>query len=139
MPGLLKHQMDTLKSNGFTDGEVMMINRDLGSRPQALDLNATPWKETLAKRKKYVLTSLGRMMQKGIPREKAMKQIMDKINALYLQNEKLSPWVIMRREYIKPLRAVKDFLKASERTRERAEQAKAEVRKAQRTVARRYS
>ena len=131
MAGLLQRQIRQLEAAGFTDGEIMMLNRDLGKRPATLNLDATPWRETLAKRKAYVRYQVGRLMNRGLTKRDALERVAAKINALYKQNEKLSPWVIMRREYKPPLHKAKDYIEAA---RQRAIQ---EVRKAEKMVARR--
>lgn len=98
---LTKNDANTLRNSGFLLREVDHIAENLDETRQIIDLNLPAWQMALAKRRKYIDKELKRLSLKGYNREEAMDIIFRKIEARYIQNDKLTPWDFLRAEYSK--------------------------------------
>ena len=87
---LTQREISIMRRGGLTDFEIGIINENLRTRPQEIDVTNEAWQSYFRARLNYIRTSL----RQG----KSLREIRNKIIS-FLQHHKGTPWDFLRDAY----------------------------------------
>lgn len=120
---LLLRDIKKLRTAGFTDWEIGILNENLRQRPQVLDLTTKVWQAVMSKRRSL----RQRWLESGrLTEGRTLAEFDRRVKAYYLSSRKASVWDWVKLEY-RPVTRITDFKaglerrKATQRRREAAQ------------------